>query len=124
MSAADKDSAWPIPDQYYCSPYTFPKSPSQQKYSPSLSLVGHMLRLAPHILKDEWKVKFIVLASQRSMHISIHQVFEHTPLLCVSFPPYSAFGGKLSERFQTEYFLPCVLRDHLSQYGKYSSLGK
>lgn len=106
--------AWPVPDQHCCPPDTFPRTSPQLKHSPSLSVIGYVLWFAPHILKDKWKMKFIVLASQRNMQISIHQVSEHISLLCVSSPAYSALGGKLSERFQTESFLSSVLRYHLS----------
>ena len=111
-------------DQHCHPPDACPKTSSQLKYSPSLSLIRHMLWFAPHLLKDKQKVKFIVLASLRSIQISIYQMSVHTSLLCVSSPFQSGFGGKLSERLQTDSFLSYVLRYHLSRSRKYSSLGK
>lgn len=75
--------AWPVPDQHCCPPDTFLKKSSQLKYSPSLSLIGLIvLWFPPHIFKYNWKVRFIVLASQRIMQIS-RSIWAHFPFHCV-----------------------------------------
>lgn len=48
-------------------PDACPKRSSWLKYSPSLSLIRRTLWFASHLLKGKWKVKFIILASLRSI---------------------------------------------------------